>query len=227
MCFVFVLLCGCSLFHKDEPADTKNETKVETKTDAIKGQKPNGQIVSEIYGTGYGSWQNAYARYIEEKGEAFIGYDLIYVDDDNVPELYMYGNCEATGDKIAIYDKANDRLSFMKFGRLGLSYIPNEGLMYKNSGHMDYYPVIIYQLYKGDVYLLGEGLFGGLDRVNGRMQIDENGQPIYQYEWQGVRCTKEEFDQRVQELFDIDKSIYAQDKYDKNQMLSMLRSGAV
>ena len=222
-CFVMIILCGCTLFQKDTPDKTKNDTKSE----AVVEQKPNGQIVSEVYGTGYGSWQSAYAKYIDEKGEGFSGYSLIYVDDDDVPELYLYGCCEAAGDRIATYDESKDCLSFMHFGRLGLAYIPNTGLMYKNSGHMDYYPVYVYQLYKGDVYLLGEGLYGGLDRVNGKMQLDENGYPIYQYEWEGNRCTEEDFYKNIKELFDTDKGIYARDEYSIEQILSLLKTGSV
>ncbi len=206
---------------------TVDENKNDTKTEIVVEQKPNGQIVSEVYGTGYGSWQNAYTSYIEGTHRDTYSYSLINVDNDNIPELYVYKGYEAAGDRIVSYDESEDHLSFMQFSRLGLQYIPNTGLMYKDSGHMDYYPVDVYQLYKGDVYLLGEGLYGALDRVNGQMQLDENGYPIYQYVWKGSRCSEEDFYKNIKELFDTDKGVLAHDEYNKEQMLSLLRTGSV
>ena len=143
---------------------------------------------NNIYGNGYDSWEDAYASYIEENGfedaTSDLEYSLIYLDDDDQPELYINSMVEAGGEIVLTYYEGS--LKYLYLSRIGSLYIPSEGLIYNNCGHMDYYPVYIYKLANGEFSLVAHGIWGGLDWENS-VETDENGDLAYQYEWEGVR----------------------------------------
>ena len=245
------LMCGCSRTTAQtvyDSADTNTSTDAEIQDDAetdlseadisdssneassesIEAQdsedKPEGDVVSETYGTGYASWQEAYIKYIEESFADIreFEYALIYLDDNDIPELYINTEVEAGGEIVASYDE--NRLCTLQLGRIGSEYVPKTGLIYNNCGHMDWYPVYIYKLHNGDFYQIGEGIWGGLDWENG-VETDENGDLNYQYEWEGTRYTEEEFYAQINELFPLDEGTRAEEWYNQEELLSVLKTG--
>lgn len=185
--------------------------------------KVSGKLVSEVYGSGYGNWKEAYATYIKESSceEKGYHYALIYLDEDEKPELYVETNCSAGGEQVLCYHE--DKLHILQLGRIGSKYIPNKGLIYNNCGHMDYYPVYIYELYEGDFYLIGEGMWGGLDWEKGP-ELNEDGEPDYQFEWEGKRYTEENFYAEIDKIFPMDEGICPSEWYPYDEMWEMLSS---
>lgn len=95
-------------------------------------------------------WKTAYSKYIESLGEEkdVSGYSLIYLDSDDIPELFVSGGCEATGSRVCSYK--NGKLMTVELRRLGgASYIPKSGLIYNFNGNSGYYTVCIYRLTSG------------------------------------------------------------------------------
>ena len=184
----------------------------------------SGVMVSDSYGSGYASWKEAYSNYIEEACEDGGGFEyaLINLDDDDLPELYIDTVVEAGGEQVLAYHDGN--LQCLQLSRIGSLYLPGSGLLYNNCGHMDYYPVFIYKLYQGDFYQIGTGIWGSLDWENG-YETDENGCLIYQYEWEGTRCSEEEFHEKINELFPVADGVRAENWYNRSEMLSVLNTG--
>ncbi len=89
---------------------------------------------------------------------------------------------------------------------------------------MDWYPIYICKFYNGDFYQIGEGIWGGLDWENG-VETDENGDLNYQYEWEGARCSEEEFYAKINELFPLDDGTRADEWYNQEELLSVLKTG--
>ena len=49
-------------------------------------------------------WCRAYAEYLNNSEyEGFAGYGLVYVDEDDIPELICMGDCEAAGNIFVTY----------------------------------------------------------------------------------------------------------------------------
>ncbi len=94
-------------------------------------------------------WKKAYRDYIKKlKNNGYVRFALIYVDDDNIPELYAEGNCEAAGELICTY--YNKKVVKASFGRLyGTSYSKHSGLILHDNGHMGYYYTDLYRLKDG------------------------------------------------------------------------------
>lgn len=219
-CFLIALalgLSGCGSSVADtKSAHRKEETKnvevldkeIEVPTEL---KEPSVEEVSE--------WSLAYANYIESYGEIY-GYTfmLIYLDEDNIPELFITTDCEAGGQIVATY--YNGEVIDYQLPRIGTRYIEYSGLMYTDTGHMDYYPVYITRLEKGVFSEVAEG--ASYLSVEDQEALNNEEDYVLTYEWEGTVVTEEEFDGHVAEYFDLDKSLYPERAYTEVEMLSIL-----
>ena len=81
---------------------------------------------------------------------------------------------------------------------------------------MDYYYDLVLTLQNGELVLTDQGYYGAEDNSN--VQFDENGEPIYRYEWNGKQVTKEEYAEELNAVYDLSK---AKPCYDWNQLYSV------
>ncbi len=182
------------------------------------------QAGEPVTGTG-GSWQEAYIKNIESKRGKQInsGYTLIYLDDDEIPELVEIGTCEAAGCRVIhYYDGAAYEA---QFSRLNFTYIEKSGLLCNSDGHMDFYYDIVYSLEDGILAPIATGLWGWLDEsVYGRFDESEN--PLYVYEWNGVRVEQAEYESQLNSVYDTSKMQqgYVWDEwYTEDEMIELLQ----
>lgn len=101
-------------------------------------------------------WKTAYLDFIESREseygkESAYGFDfryaLVYVDNDDIPELYAMGTCEADGDLICSYK--NGRVIEQRLVRMfGGKYIERSGIVINQNGHMGQYYNSVYKLDK-------------------------------------------------------------------------------
>lgn len=104
-------------------------------------------------------WKTAYLNYIENLAaeKTASSYDLIYVDSDNIPELFISGSCEAAGSQVCSYKDGT--IASIYLMRLGcVRYIPKSSLVYNSNGNMDHYYTEIYSLSESGFTLLFFGM---------------------------------------------------------------------
>lgn len=149
-------------------------------------------------------WQRFYIGYLENSSEVEMqeGYTLIYLDDDEIPELVEIGDCEATGCRIVNYSKGEVHVT--QLNRLYFSYIEKGNLLCNSEGNMDSYYDLVYSIVDGELTLIGAGYYGAED--NSHVQFDEAGEPIYQYEWDGVKMSREAYGKALNSVYDTSKS---------------------
>lgn len=170
-------------------------------------------------------WQQAYIDHLESTGDdgRWQGYTLIYLNDDLVPELVEIGSSEAAGCGIVTF--ADGTADETLLSRLNFTYIENGNLLCNSDGLMDYYYDIVYKMENGRLVQVAAGYYGAEDNSN--VQYDENGDPVYQYEWDGVMMTPEEYDQAFRAVYDSSaaKLGYAGDKLlTKDEAIEVLRT---
>lgn len=150
------------------------------------------------------TWQQAYMDYLAaQEPEQWSGFSLIWLNDDDIPELVAIGRDEASGCVIINYD-ANAGICETQLNRLGFSYIERGNLLCNSDGHMDTYYDLVYSLKDNRLTLISEGYFGAED--NTKLEFDGEGNPIYQYEWDGVKMTEEEYNAALNRVYDITKA---------------------
>lgn len=176
-------------------------------------------------------WETAYADYIDsmwdEGQEPYVetSFSLIFLDDDDIPELFIDTGYEAGGEIVLTY--YNDEVVIQQLSRCGSQYIEKSGLIYTNTGHMGYYPVEITKLKNGEFSLIASGLkVFRSDEENMGYELDDEGEPISDYEWEGETVTEDEFYAKIDEIFDREQGIYPERRYSAEEMISKLRTGA-
>ena len=148
------------------------------------------------------SWQQAYTEIVEGIGAGWEGFELIYLNEDEIPELVAIGESEAAGCKI--YNYENGVVYETQLNRLNFTYIERENLLCNSDGNMDHYYDIVYSIIDGRMTQIAIGRFGVDDAVG--MQVDEEGNLIYKYTWNEVQMSKEEYAQALNAVYDISKA---------------------
>ena len=161
LCFTFVaaLLCACqtqfeqngkplttdaSTEHTKESTDVQKKSTPEAPTDPEPTQDviPNPGTVEEPTTP---EWKTAYLNFIESKKDSHISFALVYIDDDDIPELYLRGICEAEGDSICSYKNgAVIEQSLKRVG--GGRYVEKSGAVINQNGNMGYCYTHVYKL---------------------------------------------------------------------------------
>lgn len=142
---------------------------------------------------------------LQSAKENYWEYQLVYIDDNDIPELYMKGMPTAQGDRlISIHHGEIVETDLYNYGFL---YIEKSGLFCDSGGHMDSYYDTVYSMNDGAVKVLESGSFGG--------GIDEIGEPDYQYFWNDEEMSEAEYQERLSQVFEKDD---ASKGYDFNLM---------
>lgn len=145
---------------------------------------------------------NAYEEYVDSvPGMAEnCTFSLIYIDEDEIPELVVYGCCEADGTTICCY--YNGEVHEKHLSRLGYTYIEKENLICNGAGHMDVYYDHVYKIEDGEFVEVGMGDYGG-NRYIGTY-----------YKWNDVSVSEEEYYRQLNAVYDDSKAIEPLGYYD-------------
>ena len=178
------------------------EVTIKTAKDFIGYKKPNGETAKE---QSLEPWQEAYIQYLQQDSDVAgqDGYTLINMSKDESPLLVEVGNCEASGCRIVYF--VDGKVHVTQLGRLNFTYIPNENLLCNSDGNMDTYYDLVYSIIDGEMTLIAQGYYGAKDNSN--LKFDSEGNPIYQYEWNGVEMSKEEYGEELNRIYDTTKAV--------------------
>ena len=178
-------------------------------------------------------WKQAYLNYLKKDNYADAWtYSLIYVDDDNIPEMVIDTGFEAGGCRFLTFH--DHVLDVWQSDRLNVTYIERGNLICNSDGHMGYYYDNVYTIQDGKWVYVDGGIRGdGPDGV----QFDENDdyieffywtgeEPWNREYWSGEEMTKEEYEARLNAIYPKEKSIYPQNDYILDEIKSVLRTGS-
>ena len=143
-------------------------------------------------------WKDAYLKLIELKKESSYSYALVYLDGDDLPELYLNGISEAEGDSVYAYK--NGKLLEQHLKRCyGGKYLERSGKIINESGHMGYSYT--------DVFQLSEDGFTQLFQGSEIQRVEHLGNEEYRYysEYfiEEAPVPYPEYTAALQEVFDL------------------------
>ena len=145
-------------------------------------------------------WVQAYIKFLKSGGgSSATEAALIYVDDDDIPELVLTDGVEAGGCRIITFHDGD--IDILQTNRLNFMFIPYSGILDNADGHMDYYFDYIYEIVDGRWEAIATGEY------NGYIDGDEY---ILTYYWDGSEVTESEYTDMVNSFCDID---YAESYY--------------
>ena len=186
----------------------------------------------------YSDWHEAYADFIEyqawEDAEEFAtnqgrtvdeeeinwtkahnSYDLIYVDGDDVPELFISTNSTAGGCVVATY--YDGKCTWDYIADETINYIPYGGYLYTNDGKAFF---DIKKLEKGKFDIVMSGEFH-------RYCPDENSDKEVREYWvnnASNSITEKEFEEKIKPFINIEESIYPKGSCNYQEITSILSS---
>lgn len=191
-----------------------NRIESQTSDEEPGGEQETFQNDKETDGRNLEAWQQAYADYLLNDSDAAAqeGYTLITMSGDEIPQLVEVGIDEATGCRIIYYAKGE--VHSAQLNRLYFSYIPGENLLCNSEGLMDTYYDLVYSIVDGEMTLIAAGYYGAEDNSN--VQFDAEGNPVYQYEWNGMEMSKEEYEDELLSVYDTSRAV----SYDYSSLYS-------
>lgn len=185
----------------------------------------------------FSSWQEAYKYYIENNSHDSNGgnsYCLIYLDDDDIPEMLDFGVSEADGTRVVVYN--NGILAETQMNCLSVQYIPGENLLLNNDGNMGYYTANVYSIVDGVLTKIASGT---QSEDTSAPELDSDGFLIafhFKCTWNGESVSEDEYAANLNAIFDSSKAVSpspsvvesgqnSQGCYSASQMISALDSG--
>ena len=148
-----VLLCACGApsnsNHEPSTESTSSRTEQTMQTTADTSAKPEQSPVipsdkAEQDSPDKSAWRAAYLEILEANKHC-RSFALVYVDDNDVPELYIMGISEAEGDRIFSY--LDGEVTTLQLGRTGGGkYIERGGMIANENGNMGRYYTDVFEL---------------------------------------------------------------------------------
>ena len=169
------------------------------------------------------NWKKLYIDYINDNPPTepdLSSYSLIYINDDDIPELWIEFGLGFEGD--ALCNVSDGKLDVLRFSQYGLSYIERQNLFVVNGGRMDDYYSDVYRIENGKFVRLYKGNYGAENNAN--VQYDAKGDPIYRYYWDGKEVSKKEYEQALSSVFDDSKAVTPDENgCDASEIVSKIR----
>ncbi len=152
-------------------------------------------------------WGSAYIKYLDENPpvDGEYTYALIYVDEDDIPEMVINSQYEAGGCQIVTWHKG--KLDVLQTSRLYFTYIEHENLLNNEDGHMGYYYDLVYTIRDGEWTMLFNGEYSGFadddsddyDEVSGRYICTD-------YLIDGKKTDRKGYMDALLSVYDLDRS---------------------
>lgn len=204
---LFLLLCACGIV---APEPTPSPTP-EPSPLIIYGASAAPAPVTVPDESAGEDWKKAYADYLPEHTVDIYPrrFVLIYLDDDDIPEIADIGRAEAEGSRILNY--SNGAVHETQLRRLSFSYIPRGNLLLNDEGNMGHFTAIVYSIIDGEMTAIASGT---RDQTEDPPVRDENGKFHYNYTWNGAPATAEEYEASLAAVFDESLAVYSYDLYD-------------
>lgn len=233
--FLASCICSCAQttenapvaeMENEEQEDTSTEVADEDETDAADEISESEEQASSVYviypqltqNDTYEmqDWQATYAEYIEGlEWDRACTYSLIYVDDNDIPELVIDSGFEAGGCEILTYHSGE--IGALQTDRRLFYYIEKKNLINNTGGAYGYYYDRIYTIENGKWVCIADG-----------EQTEITGEDwVFRYEWDGAEVEEDVYEQNLNAVFDREQGIEPDLYYIMDEMLSLFRTGDV
>lgn len=201
-----LLLCACGTV-APEPTPTPTPTPAPESSPMMIYGAGVTPAVSTPDDAAVEDWKRAYADYLPEHTSSISPrrFVLIYLDDDDIPEIADIGDCEAEGSRILNY--SDGAVHETQLYRLSFSYIPRGNLLLNNEGNMGHYIATVYSIVDGQMTVIANGT---KDTIEDPPVLDESG---YSYTWNGTPVTAEEYKAELAAVFDESAALFSDSLY--------------
>lgn len=147
----------------------------------------------------------AYQMYLDQQGytatwgEEYYGCDLIYLDNDDIPEVVICGMYRAACNIILTYDGTQVHETCLV--GLDFSYMERRNLLCNSDGHMGYFYDGVYSIMDGVLTEIADGRYHDKYDDEGNFVTDEDGSEIMEYIWNGETVTEAQYSEELENAY--------------------------
>lgn len=199
LCFI-ILCCVVSCDTGNVPSESEiNSSKTSSESESYPTSTTpttDNQVLSE--------YKVVYLDFLKDKKESHRLFSLVYIDNDDIPELYLSGVSEAEGDMICSFK--NGVVVYQYLSRIGGGkYVEKSGNIINQNGHMGQY--------YDNVYKLDENGFSKALNARRTERYEDVGDgsgrvnTYYQYFIDGATVSEAEYNNAVNAAFDFSNAI--------------------
>ena len=142
-------------------------------------------------------WKSAYLDVVDKKENDIREFALVYLDGDDVPELYVTGSSEADGNYVYAY-KNGELLEQRMGGAWSAKYIEKTGAFGNQSGSTGFTSTWVYKL--------DDNGFSVTFRAESFNHPDDNGEFVCEYAVGEEKTDEEAYNAALKEAFDFEGS---------------------
>ncbi|WP_370752601.1 carboxypeptidase-like regulatory domain-containing protein [Ruminococcus sp.] len=160
-------------------------------------------------------WKQLYIDYINKTNSAY-DYSLIYLNNDDIPELCLTGKYTMAGDILCWINDGSVQEE-TALGNYGTSYIEKEGLLLNTGGRQGTYFDKVFSFNGKNLEL----------KIDGKSLevLDDNSTYDFIYYINGDKVTKAEYNNKIDSIFDKSKSIKVSNKtYSKEEIIEIIKN---
>ena len=177
----------------------------ETKSEAI--SKMADKLVNSEqkfirFGSSASDYKQAYLDFLKDKQDSHRLFALVFIDNDDIPELYLKGSSEAEGDMVCSFK--NGSIIKQQLNRTGGGkYIPRSGDMINQNGNMGRCYTNVYKLNDSGF----TKNFNALSIENVEHIGGEEYNFIYEYFVEDAPVSEAEYNTAVNSAFDFSQAV--------------------
>ena len=148
------------------------------------------------------SWKKLYINHINEfnQDSAVSEYALVFIDDDDIPELISESTFTYSGGKVStVY---NGKMTQLDVWTYGVSYIPRQNSLLSGYGHMDEYCDEVYKIEKGRFIKTAGGNYGLDDNSDYGNYSGGEIEDYYTYYWNNKKVSQAQYKMKLNKAFD-------------------------
>ena len=191
LCFVFIcsiVSCG----NEGIPSKAEEIISTVSKTDEV--QSIEQETIAD--------YKQAYLDFLKANKDFYRLFDLVFIDNDDIPELYLKGLTEAGGDMVCSFK--NGILIQQQLKRTGGGkYIERSGDLINQNGNMGYYYT--------DVYKLSDNGFAEILNALSIEKVEHKGGEeydlVYDYFVEDAPVSEAEYNNALNSAFDFSRAV--------------------
>lgn len=196
---------------------------VNTTTNEIGGSEeiteepqPSEDLSMDEYTDKNAKWTEAYKQLLNDPDAEFLNYSLIYLDNDEIPEIIMYDKAlDNSFMKIATYKDGRCVVLYPDdYAIYEVLYIEKSGLFYSEGGMSGFYPFCIYKLDNGNFERLAYGNISEMPDGEGELKTE--------YYLRGNKTTSEEYHAEIDKYIDLNQVEGSKNWYSKEEINKIL-----
>lgn len=151
----------------------------------------------------YGSWKEAFADHLRGlNAKEYRGFALISLTEGRTPVFVQVGATTAKGATLVVY--RNGTLEETWLNRNSFQYLEYDNLLYSASGIENLHYDTLYSIVNGRLRVSVQGYYG--NRRFARLQRGADGEPVYQYFWDGGEVSANGYRDGLSFVFDASRA---------------------